>query len=68
VKRALSPAQERVALAVALELELRVALKRPWFAEHVHLDRVVDHELDRHLRVDLGRIAAEVFHGVAHRG
>jgi hypothetical protein len=29
---------------------------------------VVDHELDRHLRVDLGRVAAEVLHGVAHRG
>jgi hypothetical protein len=29
---------------------------------------VVDHQLDRHQRVDLVRVAAELAHRVAHRG
>jgi hypothetical protein len=68
VERFLAPAQERVALAVALELELGVALEGEALGEHVHLDRMVDHELDRHERVDLAGVAAEILHGVAHRG
>ena len=68
VERRLAPAQERVALAVALELELGVALEGEPLGEHVDLDRVVDHELDGHQRVDLGRVAAQLVHRVAHRG
>ena len=68
LERRLAPAQERVALAVALELELGVALEGEALGEHVHLDRVVDHELHRHERVDALRIAAELVHGVAHGG
>ena len=64
----LAPAEERVALAVALELELDVADERAARAEDVDLDGVVDHELDRDQRVDLLRLAAEVGHRVAHRG
>ena len=67
VKRALAPAQKRVALLVALELELGVALERVGRAEHVDLDRVVDHQLGRDERVDLVRVAAERAHRVAHR-
>ena len=67
VERRLAPAQERVALAVALELQLGVALERAPLAEHVDLDRVVDHQLDRHQRVDLRRVAAQLLHRVAHR-
>ena len=43
----LAPAQERVALAVALELELGVAREGVARAEHVDLHRVVDDELGR---------------------
>ena len=68
VERRLAPAQERVALAVALELELGVALEGEPLGELVDLDRVVDHQLDRHERVDLRRVAAELVHRVAHRG
>ena len=64
----LAPAEEGVALAVALELELDVADERAARAEDVDLHRVVDHELDRNQRVDLLRVAAEVGHRVAHRG
>ncbi len=68
VERRLAPAQERVALLVALELQLGVLLERHLLGEGVDLDRVVDHQLDRHQRVDLGGIAAQLLHGVAHGG
>jgi hypothetical protein len=47
VECALSPAQERVPLAVPLELELGVAEDREPVREDIDLDRVVDDELDR---------------------
>ena len=68
LERLLAPAQERVALAVALELELGVAEDGQRARVDVHLDRVVDHELGRELRVDPRGIAAEVAHRVAHGG
>ena len=64
----LAPAEERVALAVALELELGVAGEGEPGRELVHLHRVVDDELDGQERVDACRVAAEVAHRVAHRG
>ena len=63
----LAPAQEGVALAVPLELELDVPREGAARAEDVDLHRVVDHELDRDQRVDLLRVAAEVGHRVPHR-
>ena len=65
---ALAPAQERVALAVALELELDVAAEGEARGELVDLHRVVDDELGRDHRVDLAGVAAEVLHRVPHRG
>ena len=67
-ERALAPAQEGVALAVAGELELGVARDREPRREVVHLHRVVDHELDRDQRIDLLRVAAEFGHRGAHGG
>ena len=67
LERALSPAQELVALAVALVLDLDVAPERLWRAEDVGDDRVVDDQLGRRERVDLGGVAAEVGHRLAHR-
>ena len=66
-ERLLAPAQEGVALAVALELELDVTREGRARSECVDLHRVVDHELGRDQRVDLRRVAAEVGHRVAHR-
>ena len=63
----LSPAQERVALAVSLELELDVPREGVARAEQVDLNRVVDHELDRNQGIDLLRVPAEVGHRVPHR-
>jgi hypothetical protein len=63
-----APAQEAVALEVALVLLVDVAGERGRGAEIVHHHRVVDHQVDRRQRVDLGRIGAELGQGVAHGG
>ena len=68
VEGLLAPAQECVALAVPLELELRVLEDRDLRAEHVHLDGVVDDELGREKRVDPRRLTAQVAHRIAHGG
>ena len=62
----LAPAQERVALAVALELDPAIDVQRVGAAEHVHLHRVVDHQFGGDLRVDLRGIAPKPDHRVAH--
>ena len=68
VERALAPAQELVALVVALVLDLDVALERLGRAEDVGDHGVVDHHLGRRQRVDLRRVPAELLHRLAHRG
>ena len=68
VEGGLAPAQELVALLVALELLLGVDREGAGVAEGVDLDGVVDDQVDRHERVDLGRVGAELVHRVAHRG
>ena len=65
-ERGLGPAQELVALAVALVLALDVEGERAGRPEPVDLDGVVDDEVGRDERVDLRRVAAEVGHRVAH--
>ena len=66
VERLLAEAKERVALAVALELELGVPRHRAARGEGIDLDRVVDDEVRRKLGVDAHWIAAEFAHRVAH--
>jgi hypothetical protein len=65
---ALAPAQEDVALAVADVFQLAVTLERQRARRLVDLNRVVDHELHRQARIDRARLAAQLSHGVAHRG
>ncbi len=68
VEGLLSPAQELVALLVALELALGVDLEGPGVAEGVDLDGVVDDQIDGDERVDLRRVGAELVDRVPHRG
>ncbi len=68
LERGLAPAQEAVALLVALELDGVVLRERVLGAEVVDLHRVVDDELGRRQRVDHLRLAAELDDGVAHCG
>jgi hypothetical protein len=54
-----APLHEFVTLAVALELELHVQVQRILLAVVVDHDRVVDHQVDRHQRLDSLRILAQ---------
>ena len=65
---ALTPAEELVALPIALVVEINVGSKRLGGAEGVHLHRVVHHQLDRLQRIDAARIASQGRHGVPHGG
>ena len=67
-KCALPPFQEPVPLAVALVFELDVLGQRLTIAEGIDDHGMIDDEIHRHQRIDLLRIAAEVFHRVPHRG
>ena len=67
VEGLLAPAQEGVALAVALVVAVGVDVEGARGAERVDLDRVVDDEVDRDERVDLRRVRAELVDRVAHR-
>ena len=63
----LAPLQELVALAVPLELPLRVELERRRRSEGVHLDGVVYDQVGRYQRVDLARVPPDVLHRAPHR-
>ena len=65
-ERRLRPAQQLVALAVAVVFALDVEGERAGRAEPIDLDRVIDHEVGRHERIDPRRVATEVGHRVAH--
>ncbi len=67
-KTLLAPAEEGVALDIALHFEVGVEGESARRAEFVDLDRVVDHEFGREQRIDFLRVAAEIANGVAHRG
>ena len=64
----LAPAQEGVALAVALELDVDVGGERLGGAEGIDHDGVINDEVDRDQRVDLLRLATEAKNTVPHRG
>src|SRR5699024_1384670 len=64
----LAPAQELVALTVALVFDVHVQFDGVGSAEAVDLHRVVDDQLGRSQRVDLVRAATEFDDLLAHRG
>ncbi len=66
-KGLLSPTQERVSLAIALELALGIDQHRARHPKGVHLYRVVNDQLGGLERIDLFRIAPHLPHGIAHR-
>ena len=67
IERLLAPLEELVAFAVALELALGVVEQRKDAAKAVHLHAVIDHQIDRHQRVDLLGVAAQPRHRAAQR-
>ncbi len=64
----LAPAQELVALAVALKLDLGVALEGDGAPEEVHLHGVIDHQIDRDQGINLCGVAAQASDRRPHCG
>ena len=62
----LAPAQELVALAIALKLDFGVALDCAGAPEEVHLHGVVDHEVNRNQRIDLAGVTTQALHCRSH--
>ncbi|GBD09832.1 hypothetical protein HRbin22_02093 [Candidatus Thermoflexus japonica] len=63
----LGPAQQRIALPVALELLFHIQVKGQLRPEEIHLDGVVDHQIGGDQGVDPPGIPAEALHRRAHR-
>ena len=68
VERFLAPAQETVALLIALEFDLPVDIQGFGLAEHVDLHRMIDHQFRGNQRIDLFGVAAEGRDRIAHGG
>ena len=68
LERLLRPPQQRIPLAVALELEIGIGLEGGRRAELVDDHGVIDHELGRKQRVYMLRVAAHCPDRVAHGG
>ncbi len=66
-ERLLPPAEELVPLAVAFELQVDVFGESLGTAEAVDHHRMIDHQVDRHQRIDLRGIGAAGKHRIAHR-
>ena len=64
----LAPLQKAIALLVLLVFARHILPERFAGAEIVDDNGMVDHEIDRHERIDLARITAERGHRVAHGG
>ena len=62
----LPPFEELIALMVALELHLGIALEGIRIGKEIHLHRVVNHQVNRHKRIDRFGIAAQAGNGSAH--
>ena len=63
-----APFEEVIALCVSLVFEAHVGFHRLRVAKFIDHDRVVDHEVDGHLRVNLGCVSAKRLDRIAHRG
>ena len=68
VKRLLTPTEELVPFEVALELTVGVDAQGIGRAERIHLNRMVDDQVDRHEGVDSAGVPAEHPERVAHGG
>ena len=67
VKGVLAPLQKFITFAVAFKFALGVVEERKGTAKAIYLDAMVNHQIDRHQRIDFFGIAAQLGHGVAQR-
>ena len=64
----LAPAQQHVALAIALEFERGVEIESPGGSEVVHLDGVIDHQVGGQQRIGAVGVGSHGRESVAHGG
>jgi len=62
----LPPLEEFIAFTVALKFDLGVALEGIRAGEEIHLDRVIDDQINGYERVDLLRVPSQSGHGCPH--
>ena len=67
IERLHTPFHELIALFIALEFEFHVDVERILAAVTVHLYRMIDHQIDRHQRLNHFRILAHLVDDLAHR-
>src|SRR5258706_5816215 len=67
IERLRSPFQKTITLIVSLKFHLHISLVRGFASCKIYLDRMVDHEIDWHKRLDHAWIFAHPLHGRAHR-
>ena len=68
LQRRRTPAQELVPLDIAGVFEVHIVFIGGRVAEFIDHDRVIDDQVDRHQRIDLLRVAAQLGHRIAHGG
>ena len=67
LKCPLPPFQKFITLAIPLKLPLHIRLKGLRRAKFIHHHRMVNHQINRHNRINLLRIATKALHGFPHR-
>ena len=68
LKRRQGPLQEAIALAVALEFHIHVLLKSTGAASRIGNNRMVNHQIERNLRIDTRGVGAQIACGFTHHG
>ena len=63
-----APFEELESLAITREFKSLILISSVGGTGSVHLNRVVNYEVDRNERVDLGRISTQAVHGITHSG
>ena len=68
LERRLRPLQKAIAFAVALEFHIHVLLKSIGAASRIGNNRMVDHQIERDLRINARGIGAQIARSFAHHG
>ena len=68
LKRRLGPLQEAIALAVALEFHVHVLLKSIGAASSIGDHRMINHQIERNLRINARGVGTQIACGFTHHG
>ena len=68
LKRRLGPLQEAITLTVALEFHVHVLLKSIGAASRIGDHRMINHQIERNLRIDARGVGTQIACGFTHHG